>query len=237
MKATDKKTAKKGAGQTAVLAVDGGPKVWDKGFPMWPSFSDETLKTALEPLVSGKVNYWTGPVGMQFETAFAKWLGVRNAISVTNGTAALHTAIASLGIGPGDEVICPSYSFIASSFCVLQAGALPVFTDVGFDHQIDPKQIEEKITERTRGIVVVHLYGVVADMAPILKIAKKHKLKVIEDCAQCFGGVYKGRKPSIDPAEIRRLHGEEKIGATAIARRLSIGRASVYRALASNTRS
>ena len=79
MKATDKKTAKKGAGQTAVLAVDGGPKVWDKGFPMWPSFSDETLKTALEPLVSGKVNYWTGPVGMQFETAFAKWLGVRNA--------------------------------------------------------------------------------------------------------------------------------------------------------------
>jgi dTDP-4-amino-4,6-dideoxygalactose transaminase len=113
---------------------------------------------------------------------------------VTNGTAALHTAIASLGIGPGDEVICPSYSFIASSFCVLQAGALPVFTDVGYDHQIDPKQIEEKITERTRGIVVVHLYGVVVDMDPIMKIAKKYNLKVIEDCAQCFGGLYKGRK-------------------------------------------
>ena len=166
-----KKPVKKSAVQSVALAVNGGPKVWDKGFPMWPSFSEESLKTALEPLVSGKVNYWTGPVGMQFETAFAKWLGVRNAISVTNGTAALHTAIASLGIGPGDEVICPSYSFIASSFCVLQAGALPVFTDVGYDHQIDPKQIEEKITERTRGIVVVHLYGVVVDMDPIMKIA------------------------------------------------------------------
>ncbi len=189
-----KKPVKKSAVQSVALAVNGGPKVWDKGFPMWPSFSEESLKTALEPLVSGKVNYWTGPVGMQFETAFAKWLGVRNAISVTNGTAALHTAIASLGIGPGDEVICPSYSFIASSFCVLQAGALPVFTDVGYDHQIDPKQIEEKITERTRGIVVVHLYGVVVDMDPIMKIAKKYNLKVIEDCAQCFGGLYKGRK-------------------------------------------
>ena len=192
--ASKKQTVKKAAAdKTAALAVKGGTKVWDKGFPMWPSFSEETLKTALEPLLSGKVNYWTGPVGQKFEAEWAKWLGVRNAISVTNGTAALHTAIASLGIGPGDEVICPSYSFIASSFCVLQAGALPVFTDVGFDHMIDPKGIEEKITERTKGIVVVHLYGAVVDMDPIMKIAKKHHLKVIEDCAQCFGGVYKGK--------------------------------------------
>ena len=195
MKATAKKRAPdKPPRKASPLAIDGGPMVWSKGFPMWPSFSEETIRTALEPLVSGKVNYWTGRVGIQFEREWAKWLGVRNAVSVMNGTAALHTAISSLGIGPGDEVICPSYSFIASSFCVLQAGALPVFTDVGFDHMIDPGQIEEKITERTKGVLVVHLYGAVADMDPILKIARKHKLKVIENCAQCVGGVYKGRK-------------------------------------------
>ncbi|MDD4102409.1 MAG: DegT/DnrJ/EryC1/StrS family aminotransferase [Kiritimatiellae bacterium] len=192
MKKSTKK-AKNSASKSETLALKGGTKVWDKGFPMWPSFSEEAIKTVAEPLMSGQVNYWTGPVGMKFEAAFAKWLGVGNAISVTNGTAALHTALSALGIGPGDEVICPSYSFIASSFCVLQAGALPVFADVGFDHLLDPKQIEDKITERTKGIIVVHLYGVVADMDPILKIAKKHKLKVIEDCAQCFGGIYKGK--------------------------------------------
>ena len=143
------KTAGKKADGAVKLALDGGSKVWDTGFPMWPSFSEETIQAAMEPLRSGKVNYWTGAIGMKFESEWAKWLGVRNAISVTNGTAALHTAISALGIGPGDEVICTSYSFIASSFCVLQAGALPVFSDVGFDHMLDPKQIEEKITERT----------------------------------------------------------------------------------------
>ena len=113
---------------------------------------------------------------------------------MSNGTAALHVALASLGVGPGDEVICTSYSFIASSFCALQAGALPVFVDVGNDHLMDPKKIEAAITKRTKAIVVVHLYGMVADMDPIMKIAKKHKLFVVEDCAQCFGGVYKGKK-------------------------------------------
>lgn len=96
-----RKAVKRGVAKQETLALAGGPKVWDKGFPMWPSFSEETLRTALEPLRSGKVNYWTGPVGMKFEAEWAKWLGVRNAISVTNGTAALHTAIAALGIGPG----------------------------------------------------------------------------------------------------------------------------------------
>ena len=131
---------------------------------------------------------------MEFEKEWAKWLGVKHAISVANGTCALHTALASLGIGPGDEVVCTSYSFIASSFCALQAGAMPVFADVTTDHTIDPKAIEACITERTKAIVVVHLYGIVADMDPIMKIAAKHNLYVVEDCAQCFGGVYKGKK-------------------------------------------
>ena len=176
------------------LAIDGGKKVWSKGFPAWPQFDKKTDKKVLDILHSGKVNYWTGPIGMQFEEAWAKWLGVKNAVSVSNGTAALHVALTALGVGSGDEVICTSYSFIASSFCALQAGALPVFCDVGTDHLLDPKKIEACITPRTKAIVVVHLYGMVADMDPIMKIAKKHKLYVVEDCAQCFGGVYKGKK-------------------------------------------
>ena len=178
----------------AELAINGGKKVWTKGFPAWPQFDKKTDKKVLDILHSGKVNYWTGPVGMQFEAAWAKWLGVKNAVSVSNGTAALHVALTALGIGSGDEVICTSYSFIASSFCALQAGALPVFCDTGTDHLLDPEKIEPLITKRTKAIVVVHLYGMVADMDPIMKIAKKHKLYVIEDCAQCFGGVYKGRR-------------------------------------------
>ncbi len=171
-----------------------GDGIAELGFPMWPQFAPETLEDVLEPIRNGKVNYWTGKKGMEFEEMWAKWIGAKMAISCTNGTAALHIAIASLGIGPGDEVIVPSYSFIASSFAVVQAGAIPVFCDVTDDHTIDPAKIEELITPRTKGIVVVHLYGGVADMGPILEIAKKHNLKVIEDCAQCFGGEYKGVK-------------------------------------------
>jgi dTDP-4-amino-4,6-dideoxygalactose transaminase len=179
------------------LAKMGGKPVNSVPFPKWPQFEESTIQKAMEPLRSGKVNYWTGSVGMEFEKKFAKWNGAKQAISVANGTAALHTALAGLNIGPGDEVICPSYSFIASSFCILQAGALPVFADVTTDHTIDPKDIESKITDRTKAIIAVHLYGIVADMGPILEIAKKHKLKVVEDCAQCFGGYYKGVKTGI----------------------------------------
>jgi len=177
--------------------VMNGAGIAEIGFPMWPQFAEETFKDVLEPLRSGKVNYWTGTKGMEFEKAFAEWVGAKMAISCTNGTAALHIAISSLGIGPGDEVIVPSYSFIASSFAIVQAGAIPVFADVTEDHTIDPKSIEKLITPRTKGIVVVHLYGVVADMGPILEIAKKHNLKVIEDCAQCIGGEYKGTKTGV----------------------------------------
>ncbi|MCK9265761.1 DegT/DnrJ/EryC1/StrS family aminotransferase [bacterium] len=176
------------------LAIDGGVPINKDAFPMWPSFSQKSIDKVSEPLKTGKVNYWTGKVGLEFEAAWAKWNGAKYGLSTTNGTSALHTAIAGLGIGPGDEIICPSYSFIASSFCVLQAGALPVFADVDDSHTLDPKDIEDKINKKTKAIIVVHLYGIVADMDPILEIAKKHNLYVIEDCAQCFGGIYKGKK-------------------------------------------
>ncbi|MBN1444536.1 MAG: DegT/DnrJ/EryC1/StrS family aminotransferase [Candidatus Omnitrophica bacterium] len=176
------------------LAIEGGKPVNAEKFPMWPSFSEKSIKMVSEPLKTGRVNYWTGEEGVRFEKEWAKWNGAKYAVTTTNGTSALHTAVAALGIGPGDEIICPSYSFIASSFCVLQAGALPVFADVDESHTLSPKEIEPLINERTKAVIAVHLYGVVADMEPILAVAKKHNLAVIEDCAQCFGGIYKGNK-------------------------------------------
>lgn len=177
------------------LAVNGGAPICTEKFPMWPSFTDKIYDAIRGPLEKGQVCYWTGPKGMEFEEKWAAYNGVKFAITTTNGTSALHTALGGLGIGPGDEVIVPSYTFIASSFCVLQAGAIPVFADVTKgEHVIDPADIERKITPRTKAIIPVHLYGVVCDMDAIMAIAKKHNLFVVEDCAQCFGGEYKGKK-------------------------------------------
>ncbi|MCW9547298.1 DegT/DnrJ/EryC1/StrS family aminotransferase [Klebsiella oxytoca] len=163
-------------------------------FPVWPQFDDKNINDITEILRSGKVNYWTGHKGVQFEAAFSEWIGSQYSVSCSSGTSAVHIAVSSLNIGPGDEVIVPSYTFIATSFAVLQAGAIPVFCDVTADHTIDPLKIEALITKRTKAIIIVHLYGVVCDMDPIMAIAKKYRLRVIEDSAQCLGGRYKGKK-------------------------------------------
>ncbi len=177
------------------LAITGGKPAIERTLPRWPQFTEEIIEAAMEPLKTGKVNYWTGKVGMEFEKKWADWNGVRFAISTTNGTSALHTALGGLGIGPGDEVITTPYSFIASSFCVVQAGAIPVFADVKReDHCIDPEDIKKKITPRTRAIIPVHLYGNVCDMDEIMEIAKAHNFYVIEDSAEAHGATYKGKK-------------------------------------------
>ncbi|MCK5094280.1 MAG: DegT/DnrJ/EryC1/StrS aminotransferase family protein, partial [Spirochaetes bacterium] len=106
------------------LAIDGGPKAVTNKLIGWPNFNDEAINAVVGVLKSGKVNYWTGPKGMEFEKKFAQWQGSKFAISVGTGTAALHVSLTSLGIGPGDEVIVPSYTFIATSFSVVQAGAV-----------------------------------------------------------------------------------------------------------------
>ncbi len=177
------------------LAIDGGrPTVQDK-LPHWPAFDDNAIRAVEEVLRSGKVNYWTGRKGMEFEKRYAAWQGSRFAISTTNGTAALHVALTALGIGPGDEVIVPSYTFIASSFSIVQAGAVPRFADVNLeDHCLSVESAERLVTERTRAVMPVHLYGNVCDMDSIHAFARRHNLFVIEDNAEAFGGVYKGRK-------------------------------------------
>jgi dTDP-4-amino-4,6-dideoxygalactose transaminase len=177
------------------LAIDGGPKAVTNTLIGWPNFDEKAIQATLEVLKSGKVNYWTGPRGMEFEKRYAEWQGSKFAISVATGTAALHTALSVLGIGPGDEVIVPSYTFIATSFSVVQAGAIPRFADVNLeDHCISVESAEKLLGERTKAIIPVHLYGNVCDMDPIMDFAKKHGLLVIEDNAEAFGGEYKGRK-------------------------------------------
>ena len=129
-----------------------------------------------------------------FEKGIAEYLGVNHAVSVSNGTVALHLALMTLGIGEGDEVILPSLTYVASANAVTYTGATPVFADSLYESwQIDPADVERKITDKTKAIMVVHLYGQPCDMDAIMKIAKAHNLYVIEDCAEAFGSKYKGR--------------------------------------------
>ena len=177
------------------LAIDGGPKAVSNDLVGWPQFDQTAIEAVQQVLRSGKVNYWTGPKGQEFEQAFAKWQGSRFAISTATGTSALHVALSALGIGPGDEVIVPSYTFIATSFAVVQAGAIPRFADVNIDdHCISVPSAEQLVNPRTKALIPVHLYGNVCDMDQITAFAAKHSLKVIEDNAEAFGGVYKGKK-------------------------------------------
>lgn len=177
------------------LAVNGGEPIITEELPSWPWFDEDTIQAVIEPLRKGEINYWTGSLGRKFEEEFAKWNGSKYCVSTSSGTSALHTAIAALGIGPGDEVITTPYTFIASSFSVVQAGAIPVFVDVHKeDHCIDPHEVEKKVTERTKAIIPVHLYGNVCDMDEIMEVAKRYDLFVIEDAAEAHGAVYKGKK-------------------------------------------
>jgi len=177
------------------LAIDGGPRTVTNDLVGWPQFDEKAINAVQEVLRSGKVNYWTGPKGMEFERKFAAWQGSKYAVSASSGTAALHIALSALGVGPGDEVIVPSYTFIASSFSVVQAGAIPRFADVNIDdHCISVESAQKLVNKRTRAIMPVHLYGNVCDMDKVMTFAEKHNLFVIEDNAEAFGGVYKGRK-------------------------------------------
>jgi dTDP-4-amino-4,6-dideoxygalactose transaminase len=177
------------------LATQGGDKSVTNKLIGWPKFDEKAIKAVEEVLRTGKINYWTGPAGMEFEKKFAEWQGSKYAINVATGTAALHVGLVAMGIGPGDEVIVPSYTFIASSFSIVQAGAIPRFADVNLDdHCINLESAEKLVNERTKAIMPVHLYGNVCDMDPLLAFAKKHNLYVIEDNAEAFGGSYKGKK-------------------------------------------
>lgn len=158
----------------------------------YKSISEDLDRVTKEVLSSA--GYIMGKNVTEFEKEFAEYIGVKHAISVGNGTDALVIALKSLGIGAGDEVITTPFTFFATAETISAVGAVPVFVDVEKDtFNIDPSKIEEKITEKTKAIVPVHIFGQSAKMDEINAIAEKHNLKVIEDACQAIGGKYKGR--------------------------------------------
>lgn len=162
--------------------------------PSWPVFSEEMLEAVRGVLVSGRVNYWTGDEARRFEHEYARFLGRRHAVAVANGTVALELALHALGIGPGDDVVVPSRTFIATASAAAVRGARPVFADVDRDSQnITAETIAAALTPRTKAVIVVHLAGWPCEMDPILQLARERGLKVVEDCAQAHGATYRGR--------------------------------------------
>jgi len=143
-------------------------------------------------LPSGR--YTLGPVVAEFETEMAAYCGVKYCVGVSNGTDALHLALAAMNVGPGDEVITQANTYVATAFAISYVGATPVFVDVEPEYSnMDVQKLEEKITERTKVIIPVHLYGHAVEMDPLMELAEKHGLKVLEDAAHAHGGTYKGR--------------------------------------------
>ncbi len=156
-------------------------------------FDSGMEKKILEVLRSGR--YIQGKETEDFEKEFSKFCGTKSGAAVSSGTAALHLALMGLGIKPGNEVITTAQTFIATANAIVHAGGRPVLVDIEKDtHNLDPCKIEERITRKTRGIVPVHLYGHPADMDPIIEVAEKHGLFVIEDACQAHGAEYRGRK-------------------------------------------
>ena len=160
----------------------------------WPSFTQEEADAVSRVLLSNKVNYWTGQECREFEKEFAAFAGTEYAVALANGTLALDVALKAMNIGAGDDVIVTSRTFLASASAIVTAGANPVFADVDLNSQnISADTIQTALTPATKAIIVVHLAGMPAEMDAIMALAEKHKLWVIEDCAQAHGARYKGR--------------------------------------------
>ncbi|MEW5817126.1 MAG: DegT/DnrJ/EryC1/StrS family aminotransferase [Spirochaetota bacterium] len=184
------------------LAIKGGPKAkTTSNFPMFPGgldIGEEEKKQVLEVLDRKYLFRYYGPKEFpskvrELETRFREKVGVKYALATTNCTGALITALVACGVGPGDEVIVPGYTFFASCAAVVGAKAIPVICEVDETLTMDPADFEKKITSSTKAVILVHMRGVPVDMDTIMPIAQKHNLMVIEDAAQAMGGTYKGK--------------------------------------------
>ena len=177
------------------LALLGGKKSKTKPFPVWPQY-DDAEREALMQVLESRVWWRTpGTRTLEFEQAFAKYHGAKHGIAVTNGTAAIEVVMAALGIGPGDEVIIPDFTFVATASAVLFAGAMPVMVDVSAEtHCIDPDLVEAAITPRTKAIIAVHMGGHPADLDRLGGIAAKHNLALVEDSSHAHSTEWRGRR-------------------------------------------
>lgn len=177
------------------LAINGGPKTVEKDYA-WPIFDDTDINCVAEVVRSGK---WGNPdcggAVADFEKEFAAYCGTKHALLCVNGSVALRLALIACGVKPGDEVIVPPYTFIATASIVIESNCVPVFVDIDPEtYNLDASKIEAAITPRTKAIIPVHFAGQACDMDRILEIAKKHNLRVIEDACHGHGAEYKGKK-------------------------------------------
>ena len=174
------------------LAVCGGTPACVGSWPPWPVFDDTERRLLSGVLESGK--WWFGDRVRQFESEFAAFQGSRYAVTCTNGTTAIEMGLKALGVLPGNEVIVPPYSFVATASAVVTVGAIPVFADIRPDTLcLDPAEVARKITPRTRAIIPVHVAGYIADMEGINALARARDLRVLEDAAHAWGSQWQGR--------------------------------------------
>jgi len=177
------------------LAISGGTPILQRSdYQNWPIITDDDRRLVNEVLDSGILAGGTAPQVMALEKEWAEYTGAKHCLTTTSGTAALHMALAAVDVGPGDEVITSAFTFLASASCALHQNAIPVFVDIDpRTYNMDPGKLEAAINERTKAIIPVHIQGLPADMDPIMEIARKHGLFVIEDACQAHGATYKGK--------------------------------------------
>ena len=165
-----------------------------------PKIGEEEIEAVVKVMRRGPLTnaLGAGPMVTQFEKNFAEFAGVKHAIAVNTGTAALHAAIVAAGVKQGDEVILPSFTFVATAEAVVMAGGKPVFADIDPEtYHISPDEIEKNVTKKTKAIVPVDLYGLAVDITPIRKIAGEHDLAIVEDAAQAHGATYAGKPAGV----------------------------------------
>lgn len=178
---------------TMKLAIDGGTPVRSAPMPGWPSPTEAEIEAAAAVLRSGRINYWTGTECRAFEAEYARSLGRRHGIALANGTLALELALRAWDVGPGDEVVVPARTFIATASSVVAVGATPVVADVDTDSgNLTADTLAAVLTPRTRAVIPVHLGGWPVEMGPINALAREHGFAVIEDCAQAHGASLDG---------------------------------------------
>lgn len=178
---------------TGTLAIAGGTPVRTAPMPKWPAPGEEAAQAVADVVRSGHINYWTGTKTREFEDGYSAYLGRKHSIALANGTVALELALRAFEVGPGDEVVVPARTFIATASAVAAVGARPVIADVDRDSgNLTAGSVEAVITPRTRAVIPVHLGGWPVDMEPLLALARTRDLIVIEDAAQAHGGTYRG---------------------------------------------
>ncbi|WP_188305978.1 DegT/DnrJ/EryC1/StrS family aminotransferase [Streptomyces sp. CBMA123] len=166
-----------------------------KNFPSWPQLGPQEVDAAAAVLLTNELSQNSGRHVATFEEAYAQWHSAPHAIAVNNGTSAIHLALAALGIGPGDEVLVPAYTFVGSASPIAYLGATPVFVDIDPDtFCIDPADAEAKISERTKAVIAVHLNGYPAPVGQLAEMARRHGIKLVEDTAQGHGAEVDGRR-------------------------------------------